>query len=157
MSGILYININVTNLDRTIEFYELVGFKLMYRMNPEPSTMRDTARMYNEAPNEEVDVAFMRFGDDGKTTCLDLCQWRTRPTKGKTPEYTHHAGMCRLTVAVDDVDAVISKLEAAGYEPIGSHVRMSLWEGQPPASLVAFRDPDGVFIQVVHGLDRLVS
>jgi len=157
MSRIMYVNINVTDMDRSIAFYELIGFKLINRWAPDRTIMHDTARMYNEAPNEDLEAALLRLGGDVASTCLDLCQWRTRPAWGSAPEQTNRVGMCRLTIAVDDPGGVVARLGKAGYEPIGENVKMSLWEGRPPASLVAFRDPDGVFVQVVHGLDPLVG
>lgn len=157
MSRIMYVNINVTNMERSIAFYELIGFEVINRWVPERATMRDTARMYNEAPNEDLEAALLRLGGEVTSTCLDLCQWRTRPTRGIAPEQTNHVGMCRLTITVDDPKGVVARLAEAGFRPIGENVQMFLWEGKPPASLVAFRDPDGVFVQVVHGLDSLVS
>ena len=157
MGRLLYININVTDLERTISFYEAIGFTLMYRFNPDQQIMRDTARVYSEPPNEELDAAFMRIGEQGNATCLDLCQWRTRPTYGQAQESTNQVGLCRLTVSVEDLVKVVTRLEEAGYEPIGDIVELPLWEDKPPAKMAAFRDPDGVFIQVGEGMDPLVD
>src|SRR5471030_2219512 len=71
-----HVNVNVTDLDRSIAFYRLFGFEVVFRQALDPETSRRTALAFGRERND-AEYALMRIGDDPRATCLDLVQWKT--------------------------------------------------------------------------------
>ena len=151
-----HVNINVADLDRSIRFYEIFGFKSLFRTKQDAETCRRTAEAFNR-PYNEAEYAFLRIGDDPKSACLDLVEWHTRPTFGTPYETANHAGIYRILVHVSDPDATIAALEKAGHPLMGPVLRATPFPGKTPTTMFCVRDPDGVVVEIAAGLDHLVQ
>jgi catechol 2,3-dioxygenase-like lactoylglutathione lyase family enzyme len=151
-----HVNINVTDLDRSIAFYRLFGFEVVFRQTLDPETSRETARAFDREPNG-AEYALVRIGDDPRATCLDLVEWKTRPTEGRPYALSNNAGMYRILVHVEDAEAVLAALAAHGVTPMGAVIRATAVEGQPPTTMFCVHDPDGTVIEIASGLDHLVD
>ena len=154
-----HININVTDLDRSIAFYEMFGFKPLVRMSMDRETKRGTMAAFGEPEmaDNESEFALIRIGDDPASACIDLVEWKTQPTHGTPYADSNHAGMYRFLVHVEDADAILARLEAAGCPLLGSVLRSTPEPGQPQVVMFCVRDPDGVVVEIASGLDRLVG
>ena len=125
--GLEHIGMTCRDLDRTIAFYcDLLGLRLALRKG-----------------TDRGDVIFL---DTGAGMLEIACPVADITRSRDVPP--HEAGMRHITFAVDDVDAMIARLAAAGVEP---------FEGPRPAYFtemlkrVAFvRDPDGIIIEFVE-------
>lgn len=158
MSGnrFFHINVNVTDLDRSIAFYRLFGFEVVFRQELDPETNRQIGRAFAEEPND-AEYALVRIGDDPRAPCLDLVQWKTRPTEGQPYPQSNNAGIYRMLVHVADPDATLAALAEEGVTPMGEVIRATPVEGQPATTMFCVRDPDGTVIEVASGLDHLVG
>jgi catechol 2,3-dioxygenase-like lactoylglutathione lyase family enzyme len=157
MSGarLFHVNLNVTDLDRSIAFYRLLGFEVLVRMTWDEDTTRQAALAFRIDPNE-AEFALMRIGNNADSPCLDLVQWRTRPTTGRPYEQPNHTGIFRFMIHVEDVHEIIAKLREAGIQPVGEIVRATPVQGQAPTTMFCVADPDGIMVQVASGMDHLV-
>lgn len=150
-----HVNINVTNLDRLIAFYRLFGFEVIHREILDGEVAEGVARAFGEELNV-AEYALVRLGDDPAATCLDLVQWRDRPTHGVAYLTSNHAGLYRILIHVADWEGTRSALVAAGHPPIGEVLHGSLGGGSA-TTMFCVRDPDGVVIEVASGFDATVA
>ena len=115
------------NLDRTIAFYcDLLGLTLALRKKSDRGEM-----IFLDTGNGMLEIA---------CPAADISRSRDVPP--------HEAGMRHLTFAIDSVDAMFARLEAAGVD---------ILERPRPAFFtelikrVAFvRDPDGIMIELIE-------
>ena len=127
--GIAFEHVGMTSgdLDRTIAFYcGLLGLTLALRK-----------------ANERGEMAFLDTGNgmlEVACPAADIARSRDVPP--------HEAGMRHLTFAVDNVDAMIERLEAAGVqivEPPRNAINTELIH-----RLAFVRDPDGILVELVE-------
>lgn len=134
-------NMNVSDLERSREFYRLLGFT-----KSAPGSLAGAGE-FAAAHGFDGPIAFegvdisLGEGTDGAT--LQLRQW-TRP-HDEAPPYSppvNHLGIDRINFYVKDLTAVIRTMKELGFEP--------LWPigGGPEFGLVFFFDPDGIKVQL---------
>jgi glyoxylase I family protein len=155
VNRIYHINLNVTDLDRSIAFYERLGFKVLAKFILDEETTRTTCAAFGEMPNE-CRAAFLRLGDNPQAPCLDLVQWTTSPTSGQPYPNANHCGIYRIAFHVDDPSALRAEIEATGIKLLGP-VR----HGNPPgggrSTVFAFKDPDGIVLEMLSGIQHMVQ
>jgi glyoxylase I family protein len=128
--GLEHVGMTCSDLDRTMAFYcGLLGLKLALRKT---------------SPNG--DVIFLDTGAgmlEIGCPIADIARSRDVPP--------HEAGIRHVTFAFEDVDAMVARLSAAGFEPV---------EGPRPAffnemlkRIVFFRDPDGILVELIERAD----
>ena len=128
--GLEHVGMTCRDVEQTMAFYcDLLGLTLALRKT---------------SPNGEV-----IFLDTGAGMLEIACPVADISRARDTPP--HEAGMRHITFAFDDVDAMIAKLDAAGFPAI---------EGPRPAFFnellrrVAFvRDPDGIIVELIERAD----
>jgi catechol 2,3-dioxygenase-like lactoylglutathione lyase family enzyme len=153
-SRIFHVNINVADLDRSIEFYERLGFAVVHRERLEPAAVRSTLAKFGDTQAFGAEYALLRLGNDPAATCLDLVQW-DRPMREPTNR-VDELGLYRIAVHSSDPASVLRALAAAGIELLGPKDRRSP-ETHDPAEWFCVRDPDGTVVEIVSALDHLVA
>ncbi len=134
-------NMNVADLERSREFYRLLGFT-----ESEPASQAGSGEFAAahgfEGPIEfeGLDIS-LGEGTDGAT--IQLRQWKN-PFDDATPypPPVNHLGIDRINFYVKDLTAAIKTMNELGFEqmgPIG---------GGPGVGLVFFFDPDGIKVQL---------
>ena len=118
------------DLDRTIDFYcGLLGLTVALRRK-----------------NERGEMAFLDTGNGMlEIACpiADIARSRDVPP--------HEAGMRHLTFAVDSVDTLFAKLEAAGVDIIERPRDAYFTEMIKRVAFV--RDPDGIIVELIERAD----
>ncbi|HEY5597356.1 MAG TPA: lactoylglutathione lyase [Kiloniellales bacterium] len=124
---LLHTMIRVRDLDKSIDFYTRhLGMKLLRR---------------TDYPSGEFTLAFLGYGDEAKSTVIELTHnW------GRTEAYDLGTGFGHLAVGVPDIYGTCAALEKAGVKI-----------PRPPGpmkhggSVIAFvEDPDGYKIELVE-------
>ncbi|HEY5977270.1 MAG TPA: VOC family protein [Solirubrobacterales bacterium] len=123
MARYLHTCYRIGDIDRSVAFYEKLGFEESRRM---------------PIGDEAINV-FMNL--PGENPVLELTY-----NHGVT-EYEHGTGYNHIAVGVDDLDGSLERLAAAGIEPEKPPYRPG---GRTEGSLICFvRDPDGYRIELI--------
>jgi lactoylglutathione lyase len=129
MSELIHTCYRILDIDRSVEFYEQLGFEEVGRL-----PIRD----------EAINV-FMGLKDDGPRLELTWNRDQEEP-------YEIGTGYGHIAITVDDMEATVERLSAIGIEP--EKPPYSVREG---GSLLCFvRDPDDYRIELIEsdpGLD----
>ena len=124
ISGLAHIGIRVHDLERSVRFYELLGFtKTAGPIGPEP------VAILNHASGVEINLVLNAPHADEPNVLMDVSE--------KHPGITHFALLC------PDILAAKVRLEAAGIVPSGGPVRFG-----PDAQGLFVRDPDRNVIEL---------
>ena len=124
MSELIHTCYRILEIDRSVSFYEKLGFEELARM-----PIRD----------EAVNV-FMGLPGDGAR--LELT-WN----KGVDEPYEIGSGYGHIAVTVDDIDGALERLASVGIEP--EKPPYTVREGGNRLCFV--RDPDGYRIELIEG------
>jgi catechol 2,3-dioxygenase-like lactoylglutathione lyase family enzyme len=146
IESIFHINVNVTNFERSIEFYKLFGFKVILDLGVVSSQkLSEGMRL----PNGRGRAVLMILGDNPRATRLDLIEWENPQTEGRAYPTPWHAGICRIALRTRTLQKDYEDLKAKGVEfwtePKMVEVRDGRQEG-----FVCCSDPDGTLIELIQ-------
>lgn len=124
IAGLAHIGIRVHDLERSLRFYELLGFsKTVGPVGPEPVAILD------HPSGVEVNLILNAPSPDAPNVLMDVPE--------KQPGITHIALLC------PDIMAAKARLEAAGIALSDGPIRFS-----PQAQAIFVRDPDRNVIEL---------
>lgn len=134
-------NMNVTDLERSREFYRLLGFTESAPGSQAGSGAFAAAHGFAGAIEfEGVDIS-LGEGTDGAT--LQLRQWKTPFDDAPPyPPPVNHLGIDRINFYVKDLTAAVRTMNELGFEQLGPI------GGRPEIGIVFFFDPDGIKVQL---------
>jgi catechol 2,3-dioxygenase-like lactoylglutathione lyase family enzyme len=146
ITGLVHVNINCTDFDRSKAFYELLGFRELWRV-PETNTPEVAAAV--GMSQYRVTGALLLLQHASAPVVIDLLQWLE--PHDPAPPYSHlyHLGIARIAFATDDLDGDKARLEAAGVEFLSAPATLPADSGMS-ARFVCFRDPDGTVLELVE-------
>ena len=148
IAGMIHVNINCSDYDRSKAFYEVLGFKEILRV-PETNTAELAAAV--GMPPSRVKGALLELsGPKAKPSMIiNLLEW-IEP-KDEAPPYDHlyHYGIARVALVTTDLDADMARLKDAGAEFLSEPVSMPPESGLP-SRFVCFKDPDGTVLELVE-------
>ncbi len=146
VTGLVHVNINVSDFERSRRFYEALGFRLFW-MVPPTNTAEVAAAV--GMPPYEVRGGLMRLEGADPPLVIDLLEWRS--PRDDAPPYPHlfHRGIARLAMATRNLVADIETLAALGVEFVGPPARVETGGGRGP-KFVCFKDPDGTVLELVE-------
>jgi len=134
-------NMNVSDLQRSREFYRLLGFTESEPASQAGSGEFALAHGFDGPIEFEGEDISLGEGTDGAT--IQLRQWRTPyDNAAPYPPPVNHLGIDRINFYVKDLTATVRMMNELGFEqmgPIG---------GMPEIGIVFFFDPDGIKVQV---------
>ena len=124
IAGLAHIGIRVHDLERSVRFYELLGFaKTAGPLGPEP------VAILNHESGVELNLILNAPSASEPNVLMDVTE--------KHPGITHFALLC------PDILAAKARLEAAGITPSGGPIRFG-----PGAQGLFVRDPDRNVIEL---------
>jgi glyoxylase I family protein len=144
--ALFHINLNVSDIERSILFYEALGFRVLGRNDAEWSP--ETGELLG-VPGARGRACMMSLpGDVARTTKLDLLEW-THPKSPTRPQpQANDPGAPRIALRVRNVEAAYRDLCEAGVEfitePAGPDPKLGI------ANVVCCRDPDGFIVELVE-------
>ncbi|ABL80371.1 MULTISPECIES: VOC family protein [unclassified Nocardioides] len=146
LNRLFHIAINSTDLDRSVAFYQRLGFQALQ----DRSVRNDMVKEAFAVPSGDLRFVHLRLGEDDNATILDIVQWFHPDTEdtGTEPVAQHQRGLTRFSVLTDDTQAVYDELAAEGVEFITKPTVVMTPEGGWKVALV--KDPDGVVVQVTE-------
>lgn len=125
MPSLIHTCYRITDIDRSVSFYEALGFREMRRM----------------PIREEAINVFLGLPEDGNEPHLELTF-----NHGRTEPYDIGTGYGHIAITATDLDATLSRLATQGIEP--ERPPYTIRDGGGRICFV--RDPDGYRIELVE-------
>ena len=125
-----YTKINVTDLQRSIDFYtKVMGLKIAETTN---------------FPSSSETLLTRSGGDNEDTILLTYVKNRTEPL-------VHGNAFNNLTFIIDNFDEMVARMEAAGYVVTGKRTNLKSPVTYAKTLNMAFtKDPDGYVIEIIQ-------
>ena len=148
ITGLVHVNINCSNYDRSKAFYEVLGFQEVWQV-PETNTA-EVAAAVGMGPYRVKGALLMLVGDDVQTpVTIDLLEWKEPRDEEAPYGHLYHYGIARIALATTDLDSDMARLKDAGAVFLSEPATM------PPSSgtntrFVCFKDPDGTVLELVE-------
>ena len=131
---IYHLNVNCRNLERSLAFYEMLGFREVINL-PEralpglgPVPRRGRAKL-------------LRLGDDPRAPLLDLLEGEPYP-------HLANVGIARFCLRVKGLDQMVAQLRAAGVRFVDEPCAPAL--NGINHKFVCFLDPDGTVVEAME-------
>ena len=155
-SGLVHVNINVSDFDRSRAFYEALGFRLIWTV---PPTNSDAVAAAVGMPPYRVKGGLMTLDGAEHPLVIDLLQWEWPHDDAPPYPHLYHRGLARLALATTDMDADLATLASMGVELVGPPARVEVAGVATGGRFVCFKDPDGTILELVEtqGMGRLVK
>lgn len=145
LSRIFHIAINSKDLDRSLAFYQRLGFHIVADRTVENPAVREAFAV----PSADLRFIHTRLGDDENAVLLDIVEWRKPCTAdGPGTPAQNQQGLTRFAVLTDDTDSTYRHLLDAGIEFLTKPTTVMTPEGGWKVALVV--DPDGVVVQITE-------
>ena len=134
-------NMNVADLERSREFYRLLGFTESEPGSQAGSGQFAAAHGFDGPIEFEGEDVSLGEGTDGAT--IQLRQWKSPYDDAPPyPPPVNHLGIDRINFYVKDLSATIKTMNELGFEQLGPI------GGGPDVGIVFFFDPDGIKVQL---------
>lgn len=151
---IFHINVNCSNLERSLAFYGRIGFQQVIDFNQPNGTQVLGEPQLGPAlglPSGSVARARMlTLGDDPRSARLDLIEWQDT-NQGSTPYSTlTHLGIGRICLRVKNIVEAYKEMVAAGATPFTEPTLISM--GGTHQWFFCVPDPDGTIIEFMEFL-----
>ena len=146
ITGFVHAQINVSDIERSIPFYEMLGFEVISK-----GTIKDPQifAALGLDGGTRMRGAFLRIpGRSTKVTpMLDMIQFVDPPPAGPPYPALNHLGINRLCFQVDDIEAAEARLVAHGVELVGPVGELVTKDNGLRSKVLCFRDPDGTVLE----------
>ena len=139
-----HIGVNVSNLERSIDFYTRLGIQQPPAEWVFPIDGDWLSKLVREE-NAEIRVAFLPVNGD---VVLELLEYQAPQGAKSNTKPNRDAGAMHIALNVDDVDEVYNRLKGEiefNSEP--QTVEMAPWAGN---RVVYLNDPDGTPVELVQ-------
>ena len=145
IKGLVHVNINCSDFDRSLKFYELLGFQKVFDVPPKNSI--EVAAAVGMPPYP-VKGALLLLNSE-TPFMLDLLEWQE--PSDNSPPYPHlyHLGLARIALRTDDLDSDVTFLKSQGVAFLSEPATVKL-DGRPETRFVCFKDPDGTILELVE-------
>jgi glyoxylase I family protein len=146
--SLFHLNINCSDLERSIAFYEAVGFKQVFRFDTDEDADASYAGMGVTGRVQHRGPCVMFLGDDPYQTRLDLMQWVTPSSAGPPRLKATDVGVPRIALWTKNVDALYEDLSSRGFEftapPAGPFTDRAI------ERVLYTHDPDGLIVEFIE-------
>lgn len=144
--ALLHINLNVSDIDRSILFYEALGFEVLGRNDSKWTP--ETGEVLG-VPGAQGRACIMTLpGDVARSTKLDLLEWTNPKSPQRARSAANDPGAPRIALRVHNLEAAYRELSKDGVEfitpPAGAAPELGI------ANVVCCRDPDGFIVELVE-------
>ena len=107
ITGLVHVNINCSDFDRSLRFYELLGFQKVIDVPPK-NTPEVAAAV--GMPPYTVKGALLILQNSKTPLMIDLLEWQ-EPTDNRPPyPNLYHLGIARIALSTNDLDSDIAFL-----------------------------------------------
>ena len=147
LQRLFHVNICVRDMERSIQFYQGLGFKKVNDFTMDDPKVGDALGL----KAKKLRGVFMRLGDDSNAPVLDLVQFVDPPTQGQPYPTLNNVGICRIAFTVDDIDKTYEELKAKKVQFVAPLYKVD-GPGGAKIGVVCFKDPDGTVLELISGM-----
>ncbi len=144
ISGLLHVNINCSDFERSRAFYEMLGFAVLM---PVPEEGEGEVAAAVGMPAYRLRGALMKHRDG---SLIDLLEWQEPADAAPPYAALNHLGLARVALKTTDIEADISRLRAAGVEFLTAQPATVEGPGGMVSRFICFTDPDGTVLELVE-------
>ena len=144
VEGIFHVGVTVTNLERSIQFYEqMLGMELSISPGPTPPMSGEEFSNKIGVPGSELRLAVLKAGSDE----LELMEFLAPHPASTEPMMRNVIGAAHVAFKVSGLDAQVEAMKKKGVQFLGDvHTET---EGSTAGwRWVFFRDPDGIIVEL---------
>lgn len=149
--NLVHLNLHVTDLERSIDFYERLGWKVMFDLGRDRPSRLEAVRVSEnlEHGGGAVKAVVLSLGDDPRcATKIELMQYVDPPATPKPRKPPQEAGVHRIAMRVKDLDGTIAALRARGIEIRDEPHELRSMGGRQ--RFVLFPDPDQNLLELIE-------
>ncbi len=146
VTGLVHVNVNCSDFDRSLAFYERLGFRKVVDV---PATNTAEVAAAVGMPPYRVKGALLLLQGSTGTFMLDLLEWQSPSDDAPPYPHLYHLGIARIALASDDLEGDMQRLREADVEFLSEPATVRI-EGQPDTRFVCFEDPDGTILELVE-------
>lgn len=150
VSGMIHVNINCSNFERSRRFYEALGFRVIWQV---PATNTKEVAAAVGMPPYRVNGALMALEGSEHPVVIDLLEWQSPHDDAPPYPHLYHLGLARLALATRDMDADLATLRDMDVELVGPPARVVVNGVESGGRFVCFKDPDGTVLELVEARD----
>ncbi len=153
-----HVVINVSDLDRAVEFYEATfPVRRRCRLNGPAQAYRGLGIEHGEFSGWVMETRKDRsppgdFIAEFPARLLHLVEWKSPRPTGTPYREANHVGIYRQNSLVNDLDAAYANVVKHGGRPYGEPSRIVLTPDGYDVRVFAYRDPDGSTLEMI-GVD----
>ena len=144
LTGLLHVNINCSDFDRSKVFYERLGFRELMPIEQEASGAIAAAVGVAEY---RLRGALMRSRDG---TIIDLLEWQNPRDVERPYASLNHLGLARMAFISTDIDADMETLRAADVTFVSEEPAVVTTPDGSVSRFICFEDPDGTVLELVE-------
>lgn len=138
--------INVSDFDRSLAWYQMLGYELV-KMLPATQSL-EVAQAMGFEQVFEIKGGVLKHPEDG--SLVRLVQWlQPYDSRPPYPLPVNHLGIHRTAFYTSDIAADVAMLKSQGVAFV-SEVTPCCSGDDSPGSIVAFFDPDGTVVELVE-------
>lgn len=146
--GVAHVNVNVSDFERSRAFYRLLG--LTSSLGPAYINTPEVAALLGASQPVEVEGELIQLPSDGSV--IELVQWKSPfDPEAAYPPPINHLGINRMAYLTLDLAGDVARLKAQGVEFL-SEIAPCCSGPTSTTGIVAFRDPDGTFIELLGAI-----
>lgn len=147
ITGLVHVNINCSDFERSEAFYRLLGFERL--MDVAPTTSPEVAAAVG-VPPYEVKGALMMLRTGNQPVVIDLLEWRSPRDEEAPYPHLYHLGIARIAFATSDLEGEVRRLKANGVQFLSEPATVTLPGATVSSRFVCFFDPDGTVLELVE-------
>ena len=149
--NLVHINVHVSDLERSIEFYGRMGWKVMFDLSrTEPSILAPVeVSPLNQHGGGTVKGVVLSLGDDPRqSTKIELMQFVDPPASARPFKPAHQVGVHRIAMRVKDIDATVAQFREKGIIIPEDPHDIEVMDGRQ--RFVLFPDPDENMLELIE-------
>ena len=145
IEGIFHCNVNCTDLDRSLAFYEMLGFKVVLDFKDGMSS-EAMAKAFGMS-QAKIRGVHLALGNNSTAPRIDLVEFQAPNTEGKPYPHLYHTGIARICLRTNNIHQVYKNLLSKSVNFFSEPQTMP----GTSVTIACFTDPDGTVLELLEG------
>jgi catechol 2,3-dioxygenase-like lactoylglutathione lyase family enzyme len=145
---IVHLNLNVSDIRRSLDFYAKLGFRVLHVFGDGPQGSGDDVEAGMAFAGGRCKGAVLGLGDHPRCwTKLELIEWVNPRPLPRAPAAPTALGVSRIALRCVHLRALVTRLEAEG---VAFETPVQETDVAGARAFALFRDPDGVLLELIE-------